>query len=68
VEFVEKILACDAVRVGEPQQFALEADQPLVDVVKLLDQRLDAVLVSDSDLTSATISFLSVLYLRSWPA
>jgi len=45
VEFVEEILARDAMRIGEAQQFGLEADQPLVDVVKLLDQRLDAVLV-----------------------
>jgi hypothetical protein len=33
------------VALGQPQQLDVEPDQPLVDVVKLLDQRLDAVLV-----------------------
>ena len=31
--------------LGEPHQVALVADEPLVDVVELLDQRVDARLV-----------------------
>ena len=42
---LEEVLAGDAVALGEAQQPALVADQALVDVVELLDQRFDAVLV-----------------------
>src|SRR3984893_19527855 len=42
---LEKILARDAVALGEPHQAALVADQALVDVVELLDQRVDASLI-----------------------
>ena len=42
---LEEVLARDAVALGEPHQPALVADQALVDVVELLDQRIDARLV-----------------------
>ena len=42
---LQKILARDAVALGEPHQAALVADEALVDVVELLDQRIDARLV-----------------------
>ena len=42
---LEKILADDAVALGEPHQPALVADEALVDVVEVLDQRVDARLV-----------------------
>ena len=42
---LEEVLAVDAIGFGEAQQPALVADQALVDVVELLDQRIDAVLV-----------------------
>ena len=51
--------------LGEPHQPALVADESLVDVVELLDQSVDARLLSRSDFTSAMISFLSFFYLRS---
>ena len=35
----------DAVALGEPHQPALVADETLVDVVELLDQRVDARLI-----------------------
>src|SRR6516165_7589985 len=38
----EKVLARDAMALGEPQQASLVTDEPLVDVMELLDQRLDA--------------------------
>ena len=41
----EEVLARDAVALGEPHQPALVADEPLVDVVELLDQRVDARLI-----------------------
>ena len=41
----QKVLARDAVAVAEAQQAALERDQLLVDVVELLDQRIDTGLV-----------------------
>src|SRR5262245_66183158 len=43
--FLEKILARDAVALGEPHHATLVADETLVDVVKLLDQRVDARLI-----------------------
>ena len=42
---LEEVLARNAMRLGEPHQLHVEADQPLVDVVELLDERIDAVLV-----------------------
>src|SRR5262245_42599342 len=42
---LEKILARDAVALGEPHQATFVADQALVDVVELLDQRVDARLI-----------------------
>src|SRR5437899_7771592 len=42
---LEKILARDAVALGEPHQAAFVADQALVDIVELLDQRVDARLI-----------------------
>ena len=42
---LEEVLARDAVAFGQPHQAALVADQALVDVVELLDQRIDARLV-----------------------
>src|SRR5262244_2705790 len=42
---LEKILARDAVTLGEPHQAAFVADQTLADVVELLDQRVDARLI-----------------------
>src|SRR3954462_3852165 len=41
----QEILARDAVAVAEAQQAAFERDQLLVDVVELLDQRIDTGLV-----------------------
>src|SRR6266436_3392001 len=42
---LEEILAYDAVAFGKPHHAALIADQALVDVVELLDQRIDARLI-----------------------
>ncbi len=42
---LQEVRAVHAIAFGKPHQPALKADQPLVDVVKLLDQRLDAVVV-----------------------
>ncbi len=53
----------DAVRFGEAQQLRLVADQPLVDVVELLDQRLDAVLVQRERLHVGDDLFLELLVL-----
>src|SRR5205823_5228555 len=39
---LQEVLAHDAVALGQPHQPAFVADQPLVDVVELLDQRVDA--------------------------
>ena len=39
---LEEIIAHDTVALGEPDQAALEADQALVDLIELLDQRVDA--------------------------
>src|SRR5215471_3851323 len=38
----EKVLARDAMALGKPHQASLVTDEPLVDVMELLDQRLDA--------------------------
>ncbi len=42
---LEEVLALHAVALRQAHQPALEADEPLVDVVELLDQHLDAVVV-----------------------
>jgi hypothetical protein len=42
---LQEILARDAVAFGQPHHPALEADQALVDLVELLDQRIDTRLV-----------------------
>ena len=42
---LEKVLARDAVALGQPHQAPLVADEALVDVVELLDQRIDARLI-----------------------
>src|SRR6516165_4486675 len=38
----EKVLARDAMALGKPHQASLVTDEPVVDVMELLDQRLDA--------------------------
>ena len=45
VVFVDEVLARHAVAVGKTHQAAFEADQALVDRVKLFDEALDAVVV-----------------------
>ena len=45
VVLVDELLARHAVVVGKPHQLALEADEPPVDGVELLDQALDTVVV-----------------------
>ena len=42
---LQKILARDAAFLGVTQELRLESDEPLVDVIELLDQRIDAVLI-----------------------
>ena len=42
---LEEVLARDAIALRQPHQAALVGDEPLVDVVKLLDQRIDARLI-----------------------
>ena len=42
---LEEILAHDTVALGEPHQAALVADEALVDIVELLDKRVDTRLV-----------------------
>ncbi len=42
---LEEVLARHAIGFRQPQQPALKSDETLVDVVELLDQRIDAVLV-----------------------
>src|SRR5436190_20249095 len=58
---LEKILARDPVALGEPHETALVADEPLVDVVKLLDQRVDARLVEPQRLHLADDLVLELL-------
>ena len=53
----------DAIALGEAHQPALDADQALVDVVELLDQRIDAVLVERQRLHVADDLFLELLVL-----
>ena len=42
---LEEVFPNDAVALGKPHQAALIADKPLVDVIELLDQRIDTRLV-----------------------
>jgi hypothetical protein len=47
---LEEILECHAVTLGEPHQFALVTEKPFIDVVDLLDQRIDAGLLQSERL------------------
>src|SRR5499433_532962 len=58
---LEKILARDAVTLGEPHQAALIADQAFVDVVELFDQRVDARLIEPQRLHLADDVVLELL-------
>ena len=58
---LEEVLARDAVALGQPHQPALVGDQPLVDVVELLDQRIDARLVQPQRLHLGDDLFLQLL-------
>ena len=60
---LEEILARDAVAFGEPHHAAFEADQALVDVVELLDERIDARLVEAQRLHLGDDLFLELLVL-----
>ena len=60
---LEEVLARDAVALGQPHQAALVADQALVDVVELLDQRIDARLVEPQRLHLGDDLFLELLVL-----
>ena len=60
---LEEVLARAAVALGEPHQAALVADQALVDVVELLDQRIDARLVQPQRLHRGDDLFLELLVL-----
>ena len=53
---------------AQPHQAALVADQALVDVVELLDQRVDARLVEAQRLHLGDDLVLELLVLRSWAA
>ena len=57
----QKIFAHHAVAFGEPHQPAFVADQALVDVVKLLDQRIDARLIEPQRLDLLDDLFLELL-------
>ena len=60
---LEEVLARDAVAFRQPHQPAFEADEPLVDVVELLDQRVDARLVEAERLHLGDDLFLELLVL-----
>src|SRR4029079_5537591 len=60
---LQEVLAGDAVAFGEPHQAALEANEALVDVVELLDQRVDARLIEPQRLHLADDLFLELLVL-----
>ena len=64
---LEEILARHAMALGEPHQAALAADEALVDVVELLDQRVDARLVQPQRFHLAddlVLQLLIVAFLR----
>ena len=61
----QKILARDAMALGQPHQAALIADEALVDVVELLTSASMRAWLSRSDFTSGMMSSLSFLYRRS---
>ena len=58
---LEEVLARHAVAFAEPHQAALVRHQPLVDVVELLDQRIDARLVEPQRLHLGDDLFLELL-------
>ena len=60
---MQEVLAGDAVALGQPHQPAFVADQPLVDVVELLDQRIDARLIEPQRLHLLDDLFLELLRL-----
>ena len=60
---LEEVLARHAIAFGEPHQAALERDEALVDVVELLDQRVDARLVQPQRLHLGDQLFLDLLVL-----
>ena len=60
---LQEVLARHAIALGQAHQAAFEADQALVDVVELLDQRLDAVLVERQRLHVGDDLFLELLVL-----
>ncbi len=59
--FLDEGFAGDLVAFGEPQEPPLERDEALVDVVELLDQRIDAVLVEGERLHRGDDLFLQLL-------
>src|SRR5260221_5132594 len=58
---LEKILARDPVALGQPHQAALVTDEALVDVVSLLDQRVDGRLIGPQRLHLADDVVLQLL-------
>ena len=58
---LQEVFAGDAVAFGEPHQAALVRDEALVDVVELLDQRIDARLVEPQRLHLDDDLFLQLL-------
>ena len=58
---LQEVLARDAIAFGEPHQPAFEADELAVDVVELIDQRVDAMLVQPQRLHLGDDVFLQLL-------
>ena len=58
---LEERLALDAIAFGKPQQTTFILQETLVDVVELLDQKVDAVLVERQRLDRADQPFLEFL-------
>src|SRR6202023_3410678 len=64
---LKEVLARDAVTLGQPHQFALVTDQPFIDVMDLLDQRIDARLFQSERLhlgDYVVLEFLVAAFLR----
>src|SRR5262249_1593857 len=61
---LEEVLADDAVAFGKAHQAAFVRHEALVDVVELLDERIDARLVEPQRLHLGDDLFLQLLYLR----
>src|SRR5689334_374725 len=59
----QEVLARDGMALGKPHQPALVADETLVDVVELLDERIDARLVQPQRLHLGDDLFLELLVL-----